>query len=50
MTNRPEPTPFTTPWDVATAYVASFGLFAPGLLMAARRVPPPQPSRQSSQG
>lgn len=37
MTQKPQSTLITNPWDVATIYAASFGLFAPGLLMAARR-------------
>ena len=46
MTQKLKSTPITTPWDMATVYAASFGLFAPGLLIAARRqaiqtAPPP---------
>ncbi len=41
MTHKLTSTPLTTPWDLATLYAASClgfgGLFAPGLLMAARR-------------
>lgn len=36
MTERPKPTPISNPWDLATTYAASYGLFAPGALMAAR--------------
>ena len=35
MTHQPLP-PISTPWDLASAYAASLGLFAPGALMAAR--------------
>ena len=37
MTHKLKSTPITNPWDMATVYAASFGLFAPGTLMAARR-------------
>ena len=36
MTHLPQPTPIATPWDLVSIYAASFGLFAPGALMAAR--------------
>ena len=51
MTQTPIPAPFTNPFDMATVYTASFGLFAPGLLMAARRqtiAAAPQPSQGQS--
>ncbi|ESQ80712.1 hypothetical protein [Asticcacaulis benevestitus] len=51
MTEVPIPTPFASPFDMATLYAAAFGLFAPGLLMAARRqmtASTPQPSQGQS--
>ena len=51
MTQMPVPTLFTNPFDMATVYAAAFGLFAPGLLMAARRqtiTPTSHPSQGQS--
>lgn len=43
MTPQDIMTAFTNPWELAAVYAASFGLFAPGTLMAARqRIPEPQ--------
>ena len=49
MTQKLKSTPISNPWDMATVYAAAFGLFAPGLLMAARRQTEqttPQPPQQ----
>ena len=37
MTPQTVTTPFANPWELAAVYAASFGLFAPGALMAARQ-------------
>lgn len=50
MTQKLKSTPITNPWDMATVYAASFGLFAPGTLMAARRLNTPTPSQPPQQG
>ena len=49
MTQQLKSTPITTPWDMATVY-ASFGLFAPGTLMAARRLTISTPAQPPQQG
>ncbi|HTN39961.1 MAG TPA: hypothetical protein VLZ84_02345 [Asticcacaulis sp.] len=46
MTFEPIPTHIATPWDMATIYAATFGLFAPGVLMAARRQTEQTPPQQ----
>jgi hypothetical protein len=50
MTHKLKSTPITNPWDMATVYAASIGLFAPGTLMAARRLAPSTPAQPSQQG
>ena len=50
MTQQLKSTPITNPWDMATVYAASFGLFAPGTLMAARRLTMSTPAQPPQQG
>ncbi|MGN6207298.1 hypothetical protein [Asticcacaulis sp.] len=50
MTQKLKSTPIITPWDMATVYAASFGLFAPGTLMAARRQAMQMTSQPPQQG